>query len=307
MSRNDLKDTFDDEWKHWIWSNVHEGVPKEALFKALLGEGWDHDSIKRELSFDLNERATFPTPMPTSNAKPRSSTDCKQEEAVGSGKSPALWVSRGDKFDSDKLELYIIDNFLSGDECKALIKLSKGLYVPSGLTSYNKDKEYRTSTTCHFNDIKNSNDKNFAYGIEQRITDHLGLGAEHCEGTQLQRYEVGQQFKEHHDPFGEPDYDQETEKHTHPNGDPKWGQRTFSFMIYLNDVKEGGTTFFKKLRTGFAPQAGRAVVWNSINEDGSLNEYSLHAGTPVDKGEKYITTTWFRNTWDEQRLIPKKY
>ena len=78
-------------------------------------------------------------------------------------------------------------------------------------------------------------------------------------------------------------------------------------MMYLNDVKEGGATFFKSLRAGFAPQMGRAIVWNSLNDDGSLNEHSMHAGMPVDKGEKYITTTWFRNTADEQRLIPKKY
>jgi prolyl 4-hydroxylase len=67
-------------------------------------------------------------------------------------------------------------------------------------------------------------------------------------------------------------------------------------MIYLNDVPKGGTTEFKKLKEECVPKKGRAVVWSSLNEDGSIDHDTLHCGTPVLEGEKWITTTWFLDT-----------
>jgi prolyl 4-hydroxylase len=44
--------------------------------------------------------------------------------------------------------------------------------------------------------------------------------------------------------------------------DKGMGQRTYTFMIYLNEVKEGGETEFKKLNQSFSPMKGKALIWN---------------------------------------------
>jgi prolyl 4-hydroxylase len=67
-------------------------------------------------------------------------------------------------------------------------------------------------------------------------------------------------------------------------------------MIYLNDVDQGGTTNFPAIKEALTPKKGRAVVWSSLKKDGSVDPNTSHQGTPVEKGEKWITTTWFRDS-----------
>ena len=65
-------------------------------------------------------------------------------------------------------------------------------------------------------------------------------------------------------------------------------------MIYLNDDFEGGETHFPSLNLVVKPKKGKLVIWDNVNEDGSLDFNSLHAGLPVKKGFKYIAVIWIR-------------
>ena len=42
------------------------------------------------------------------------------------------------------------------------------------------------------------------------------------------------------------------------------------------------------------PKMGKMVVFNNVNDDGSLNLKSRHAGLPVIKGEKWAFNLWLR-------------
>ena len=115
----------------------------------------------------------------------------------------------------------------------------------------------------------------------------LGLDPAHGETMQGQRYAPGQQFLAHHDYFHE--------------GESYWsrvkdhgGQRTWTAMIYLNDVEEGGATWFPQAGIRVAPQRGLLLAWNNMRADGSPNPMTLHEGMPVVEGVKYIITKWFR-------------
>jgi prolyl 4-hydroxylase len=66
-------------------------------------------------------------------------------------------------------------------------------------------------------------------------------------------------------------------------------------MIYLNSTDEGGITQFPRIDTEFNPKEGMAVIWSSLNSDGSPNTNSLHHAQPVLKGYKAIITKWFRS------------
>ena len=69
-------------------------------------------------------------------------------------------------------------------------------------------------------------------------------------------------------------------------------------MVYLNDVKNGGETFFPSLNKSFKPIKGTALVWNNLNYDDMPNVNTIHQGKPVLRGHKSIITKWFR----EKRL-----
>ena len=71
------------------------------------------------------------------------------------------------------------------------------------------------------------------------------------------------------------------------------GQRTWTFMVYLNNVEEGGETFFRHFDRKFVPSQGTAVVWNNLYPDGSPNPFTIHEALPVIKGNKWVITKWF--------------
>jgi prolyl 4-hydroxylase len=102
---------------------------------------------------------------------------------------------------------------------------------------------------------------------------------------QGQLYEEGQQFKHHQDYFWGDSYN---------NFCLHSGQRTYTFMIYLNDVEEGGGTDFFHLGKTFIPKRKMAVAWKNSNGQGTENEAAMHAGLPVIKGIKMVITQWFR-------------
>ena len=104
---------------------------------------------------------------------------------------------------------------------------------------------------------------------------------------QGQRYLPGQQFKDHHDYFypGEDYWKQERK-----NG----GQRSWTAMMFLNTLKGSGATAFPNCGIQIEPKAGVLLVWNNANPDGTPNEDTLHAGTPVASSAKYVITRWYR-------------
>ena len=59
--------------------------------------------------------------------------------------------------------------------------------------------------------------------------------------------------------------------------------RLFAFMTYLNDVEEGGTTYFDNYNLEIQPKKGLTLIWPA--------EWThTHRGNKVIKGNKYMIT-----------------
>lgn len=65
--------------------------------------------------------------------------------------------------------------------------------------------------------------------------------------------------------------------------------RIFSALLYLNDVEEGGETYFTKLDISIKPKAGRLAIFPA-------NYIFEHEARPPTKGDKFVVVTWFRPT-----------
>ncbi len=72
------------------------------------------------------------------------------------------------------------------------------------------------------------------------------------------------------------------------------GQRVATLVMYLNDVEAGGSTVFPEVGLDVLPRRGHAVYFAYTTEEGQLDKRSLHGGSPVSAGEKWIATKWFR-------------
>ena len=85
----------------------------------------------------------------------------------------------------------------------------------------------------------------------------------------LQRYKPGQHFKAIH-----------TERYSIQSS-----HRVFAFMTYLNDVQEGGSTYFSHYDLEIQPKKGLTLIWPA--------EWThAHRGNILQAGSKYIITGW---------------
>ena len=219
---------------------------------------------------------------PTPFAQQRSDLRAGVGRRIGENldRTPRLWKLCSN--DSQSIQLYIGDGFLDAETCRRMReKIDEGSY-PSPLYEKEKYEGIRTSYSCNLN----AHDP-LVVEVDRRIANLLGVGKEHGEPLQGQRYQQGQRFSEHADFFyiDEP-YWVEYEPHG--------GQRTWTAMIYLNQPDAGGATLFKLLDVAIAPRLGRILIWNNMALDGSPNPWTLHEGMPVDAGTKYIVTKWYR-------------
>jgi len=186
--------------------------------------------------------------------------------------------------------LYVVDNFLSNDECDAFIKASDGKLQPSTVISPGGGLriENRTSENCWID--HNAND--IVHEVSKRLSILVQMPIRNAERYQLVYYKKDAKYMPHFDSF---DYEtEEGKKYWEPGG-----QRMITVIAYLNHVEEGGETGFPKLSINIPPKKGDVVVFhNTLVNDAATypkrNPRSLHGGMPVIKGEKWMVNLWFR-------------
>lgn len=189
---------------------------------------------------------------------------------------------RMQRLPSDMVQAWRCLDFLDAANCDWLVAMIEANRRPSTLLSDTGTSSNRTSDSC---DMDRRADG--VRQIDEYIAATLGIAPDNGETMQGQRYAPGQHFRAHHDYFHE--------------GESYWprmratgGQRTWTAMIYLNDVEEGGATWFPQGGVRAVPRKGMALIWNNMAVDGSPNTATLHEGMPVVEGVKYIVTKWFR-------------
>ena len=180
------------------------------------------------------------------------------------------------------VQFYWGERFLDEAACDRLVATIDANRRPSTLLSERANSQFRTSDSC---DMDRWSDA--IRPIDETIAGLLGIRPEQGETMQGQRYAPGQQFRAHHDYFHESEQYWERMR-------TSGGQRTWTAMVYLNDVEEGGATWFPQAGIKVAPRKGLLLTWNNMTADGSPNVLTTHEGMPVVDGVKYIVTKWFR-------------
>lgn len=174
-------------------------------------------------------------------------------------------------------------NFIDIDYCDNFISLAENKFEPAK-TIGRQIEGYRVADSCWLMD----NEKG-VLSYKEKVSSFLNLPLENMENLHIVRYQVGGEYKKHQDFFhpGESYYE---------NVINRGGQRTHSVLLYLNDDFTGGETDFPKLQIKVKPEKGKMIVWTNLNEDGTLDYDSIHAGLPVITGVKYIATIWIRES-----------
>ena len=187
------------------------------------------------------------------------------------------------RVERERADVFTLPQFLDPATCKTLMQLIDEGCQPSPIfEAEGYDADYRNSSTCNLN----------PWDPRVRVVDFaiaglLGIEPRRGETVQGQRYQPGQQFRQHADFFFiDQPYWPEVEK----NG----GQRTWTAMVFLNSPEGGGATDFPKLGMHIVPEPGTLLAWNNMDPRGAPNIMTMHEGTTVTAGTKYIITKWFR-------------
>ena len=267
------------DWLGWLGENIKRGCNVAELVLTLLNSGFSEASVQHAIKAQRGGGESAPE-----LADPQAPLRQPDFAALA---SPHL-VSADNRYlvtslCSPKLQLYLVQDFLTVAECDVLIDLATRAFRPSTVTIDSTPGDYRTSETADLLPGKNVT----VDSIDQKIVDCMGIGLPYAETTQIQRYRVGQEFKAHTDFFAPGSDEYQTYA-------AEQGNRTWTFMVYLNDVERGGGTRFHNINRTITPRRGMAVVWNNRYADGAVNHDTLHAGLSVEAGEKFVITKWFR-------------
>lgn len=179
----------------------------------------------------------------------------------------------------------LFQNFLTDAECDELIQLAQNGFTRS--TAINRDTgvaetfDSRTSDGTYFAKAEYP----LVERIERRIEKLLNWPGNRTEGLQMLRYPVGTEYKPHNDYF---DPQLTGSKTIIDNG----GQRCGTLLMYLETPEEGGDTFFPASNIRVHAQKGNAFLFTYYEP--TIRTLTLHAGSPVIKGMKYVSTAWFK-------------
>ena len=268
--------------RKWIVEQAHAGIGAESVLKAMIASGWNEDvavdAMEETLRGHLENQARAQG-LPAAVAVPDPQLD----------ESP-LYIDAGDRRVTVLQAMYsprvvVFGDLLSDEECEQLIALAKPRLARSltvatktGGEEVNAD---RTSNGMFFQRGENE----LVRRIEQRIARLVNWPEENGEGLQILQYGPGAEYKPHYDYFDP------SEPGT-PTILRRGGQRVGTLVMYLAEPEKGGGTVFPDVHMEVAPKRGNAVFFSYERAHPSTR--TLHGGSPVLQGEKWIATKWLR-------------
>ena len=276
---NPLYPTITPDLKNWITSQAVT-FPPEALWNTMMKSGWHRLTSAVALEVVLNIKL-LPEELPLGTSKPRPQVNME---------GMPLYLDAGDKKVSvltvvNKPHVVIFSDVLSSEECDLLVESARPQLKRSqtidSKTGGEEVNDVRTSNGMFFqigqNDIVNK--------LEKRIASLVNWPIEKGEGLQILQYMPGAEYKPHYDYFDPSASSTETIL-------KRGGQRVGTFIIYLHEPEQGGGTIFPDINLEVIPRKGNAVFFSY--EEASPESKTLHGGSPVIKGEKWIATKWLR-------------
>ncbi|QPF74485.1 2-oxoglutarate-dependent dioxygenase [Roseateles sp. DAIF2] len=274
--------TITPELRQWILEQARAGVAPEQVLQAMRGSGWDEaiavQALEQTLQGYLHEHAAaegLPAPVrvpqPDLAGAPSVLTvDGHRVQVLLTLKSP---------------QLVVFGNLLSEAECDALRAAAASRLARSETVAAANDgsevNAARTSEGMFFERGENE----ICARIEARIGALLGWPVDHGEGLQILRYRPGAEYLPHYDYF-------DTRHASTPAILKRGGQRVATLVMYLNTPDGGGGTIFPDVGLEVGPIKGNAVYF--AYERPHPVTRSLHGGSPVLAGEKWVATKWLR-------------
>lgn len=270
------------ELRKWIVEQAQAGHTAESVLKAMLASGWSEDvaveAMESTLRGHLEDQAVSQG-LPPAVPVPDPSLD----------ESP-LYLDAGDRRVAVLQAMYnprvvVFGSLLSDEECEQLIALAKPRLARSLTVATKTGGEEVNADRTSYGMFFQRGESELVQRIERRLAKLVNWPEENGEGLQILQYGPGAEYKPHYDYFDP------SEPGT-PTILRRGGQRVATIVMYLGEPEKGGGTVFPDVHLEVAPKRGNAVFFSY--ERAHPTTRTLHGGSPVLAGEKWIATKWLR-------------
>jgi prolyl 4-hydroxylase len=272
---------FDESWKRWLEDNLRRGCTPQSLIDAMIAGAFPPNTARSILA-----RHMAGDEIDTNAA---SSSDY----VYGKPLLPQGAILHASGCEARKLISFerpvvaLLGDVLSRDECERLIEIGRKRVERSSVVDPESGDEIHIDERNSEGAFVNESTDPLVEMIDRRLAELLDLPAENGEDLHILKYGVGGEYRPHYDYFPE---EQAGSRHHVARG----GQRIVTVILYLNEVEQGGDTTFPEIDLRIHPRPGNALYFEYCNDLGQVDPKTLHAGTPVEKGEKWIATKWIR-------------
>jgi len=274
------------ELRDWIRAQAQAGCATNDILKAMHASGWDDAVARAALAQTLQPAAAMAT-LPQLQAVPAGAGSPVPEPDLRGAPTVLRLPDREVQvlLTMQRPRVVLFGSFMSDEECDALMDLSRPRLARSETVDHK-------SGGSEVNAARTSDGMFFERGeapliqrIEQRIAALLHWPVEKGEGLQILRYRPGAQYRPHFDYF---DPAQPGTAAVLKRG----GQRVGTLIMYLHVPAQGGGTVFPDVGLEVAPVKGHALFFSYDRPHESTG--TLHGGSPVTDGEKWVATKWMR-------------
>lgn len=286
-----MTQTLTPELQQWVDDQITAGHSRPGLLQAMILNGWEPAVARRALQASRAQPPVRPVPAAVPAAAgpgderpprlrvPRLALDGdplfldagdRQVSVLGNVRNPAVTILGG---------------LLSDEECEALIEAARPAMTRSAVldmtTGANQVTDVRTSNGMFFQRGQNE----VVARVEARLARLCSWPVENGEGIQVLQYGPGAEYRPHYDYFDPREPGTATILQC-------GGHRVATIVMYLSEPARGGGTVFPDIGLEVGPRRGNAVFFSyDIPHPDSK---TLHGGSPVQEGEKWIATKWLR-------------
>ncbi|MFN0185143.1 MAG: 2OG-Fe(II) oxygenase [Aquabacterium sp.] len=271
------------ELRQWIIEQARAGCRPEDVLSSMKSSGWDEEvavtALEETLQTYLTDQAKareLPPPVPV------------PEPALQDSPTTLLVDGHPVRVLLTMLHprVVVFGGLLTDAECDELAalaapRLSRSETVVNA-TGGSEVNQARTSDGMFFE----RGEFPLCDRIERRLAALLHWPLVNGEGLQILRYRPGAEYKPHHDYF-------DPAQPGTPTILKRGGQRVGTIVMYLNTPERGGSTIFPDVALEVAAIKGNAVFFSY--DRAHVSTRTLHGGTPVIAGEKWVATKWLRS------------
>ena len=275
------------EWHSWIQENLARGCTPQSLIDDMVRNHFDPVFARAAVNGVMS--GPFTTTTQTQAKAANQATGYVYEKPRLHGGNLIRTSDRDVRIVMRVRRplIAVLDGVLSDEECDELIQRSSDKMRRSTTVDPKTGKHEVIADRSSEGTFFALNADPFIARLDRRISEVMNWPVENGEGLQILHYGVGGEYKPHFDYFPPEDPGSQVQMTI-------GGQRVSTMVMYLNEVEEGGTTIFPEIGLEVVPKKGSAVYFEYTNSQNQLDKLTLHGGSPVTRGEKWIMTKWMR-------------